>query len=94
MPTVQTLLLLGSGIDMARGFVRSSDPGERYRRGLTPGRVTLGTVVWSGPERWTGLHGVALAIPKALHKSLISWSDRLLSARFLHHGKMILVSRS
>ncbi len=50
---------------------------------------------WSGPERRTGLYGVALAIPKALRKSLISWSplsDRLLSARFLHqHGKMTVI---
>ncbi|GAA6097856.1 craniofacial development protein 2-like, partial, partial [Tachysurus ichikawai] len=50
---------------------------------------------WSGPERRTGLYGVALAIPKDLRKSLISWtpmSNRLLSARFLHeHGKMTVI---
>lgn len=46
-------------------------------------------------QRRTGLYGVALAIPKNLRKSLISWtplSDRLLSARFLHqHGKMTVI---
>ncbi|KAK7940027.1 hypothetical protein WMY93_003353 [Mugilogobius chulae] len=61
------------------------------------GEITAGDhcYIWSGPERRTGLYGVALAIPKVLRKSLISWtplSDRLLSARFLHqHGKMTVI---
>ncbi len=33
---------LGSGLDVVRGLACSSDPGERYRRELAPGRVTLG----------------------------------------------------
>lgn len=61
------------------------------------GETTAGNhcYIWSGPESRTGLYGVALAIPKALRRSLISWtpiSDRLLSARFLHHhGKMTVI---
>uniref|UniRef100_A0AAQ6AH14 Endonuclease/exonuclease/phosphatase domain-containing protein n=1 Tax=Amphiprion ocellaris TaxID=80972 RepID=A0AAQ6AH14_AMPOC len=61
------------------------------------GEITAGDhcYIWSGPERRTGLYGVALAIPMALRKSLISWtpmSDRLLSARFLHqHGKLTVI---
>ncbi|KAI8496714.1 hypothetical protein Bbelb_253690 [Branchiostoma belcheri] len=50
---------------------------------------------WSGPEDRTGLYGVALAIPKQLRGSLLSWkpvSDRLLTARLLHqHGKMTVI---
>ncbi|GAA6092999.1 craniofacial development protein 2-like [Tachysurus ichikawai] len=61
------------------------------------GEITAGDhcYFWSGPERRTGLYGVALTIPKDPWKSLISWtplSDRLLSARFLHqHGKMTVI---
>ncbi|KAM9328351.1 copper-transporting ATPase 2 [Pholidichthys leucotaenia] len=51
--------------------------------------------IWSGPEKRTGLYGVALAMPKPIHKSLISWipvSDRLPLARFLHqNGKMAVI---
>ena len=40
------------------------------------GEITIGyhSFIYSGPEKQTGLYGVALAVPKALRNSLISWT--------------------
>lgn len=62
------------------------------------GKTTAGNhcYIYSGPKKRTGLYNLALAIPKALRKSFISWtplSNRLLCARFLHqHGKITIVA--
>ena len=52
-------------------------------------------IIWSGPNDGRGLHGVALAVPKHLKSSIISWkpiSGRLLQARISHiHGKITVI---
>ncbi|XP_042890431.1 uncharacterized protein LOC122265279 [Penaeus japonicus] len=50
--------------------------------------------IWSGLDDGRGLNGVAMAMPKSLRQSLISWnpiSGRLFSARFLHQHRKIPV---
>ena len=52
-------------------------------------------LLWSGPTDGSGLHGVALAIPKRLRSTLLSWkpiNSRLLTSRFNHrHGKLTVI---